>query len=89
PSRPTVANRLKQLYTSKQDQLKDELFHIDFISLTTDMWRSSRRRSFVVITAHYTDQQYRAKSIILSFKEFRRRHFSRRICPFDTNHRTI
>ncbi len=67
PSRQTVRKRLDKMYQERRRELKDKFKKIPFISLTTDLWVNSRRNYFIVITAHYQDENFQQLSYIISF----------------------
>ena len=80
PSARTVTRNLAKLYVKKQQDLKAELAEVPYISITADLWRSSRNRCFLCITSHYIlPNTYESCGRILSFRHFHGRHFGSRI----------
>ena len=70
PHRTTVARRLHQLYLQHRKDLKRILMKVNDISLTSDLWRNSRRAHFIVLTAHFYDKHYRYTSLVIGFRQF-------------------
>ena len=85
PSRQTVCRRLGKMYQEKRYSLKEKFKTIPFVSLTTDLWMNSRRHHFLVITAHYYDEDYQPCSDVISFRCFRGRHLGVRLKKFIIN----
>ena len=80
PSSRTVQRNLSKLYVQKQHELKSELANVPSISITADLWRSTRNRCFLCITAYYVSSTtYDSCGKVLSFRHFRGRHFGCRI----------
>ena len=82
PSRQTVRKHLDKMYQEKRSALKEKFKTIPFISLTTDPWMNSRRHHFLVITAHYYDENHQLFSNVISLRCFRGRHLSIRLTKF-------
>ena len=40
---------------------------IDNVALTTDLWKNKGLEHFIVLTAHFFDQQFNYVSIVVSF----------------------
>ncbi|OAF67618.1 hypothetical protein A3Q56_04672 [Intoshia linei] len=72
-SRFQAARKITDLYMKKTLKLKNELKETDVLSLTPDMWSSSNKNTFMVITAHYIHQN-NLKSIVLDFRHFSGRY---------------
>ena len=80
PSSRTVQRNLARLYEKKRTDLKNELVNLSYVSITADLWRSARNRSFLCITAHYIScETFQLHSKVLSFRHFHGRHLSCRI----------
>jgi hypothetical protein len=80
PSSRTVQRHLARLYEKKRIELKEQLANVPFVSITADLWLSARSQSFLCMTAHYiVGEQFNLESKVLSFRQFRGRHFSARI----------
>ena len=50
--------------------------------MTIDLWKNKGLEHFIVLTAHFFDQQFNYVSIVASFEKFIGRHFANRIKPF-------
>ncbi|CAF1298723.1 unnamed protein product [Adineta steineri] len=85
PTRQTVRKHLDTMYQERRSSLKEKFKTIPFISLTTDLWMNSRRNHFLVITAHYYDENYQTFSNVISFRSFRGRHLASRLKKFILN----
>ena len=80
PSSRTVQRNLSRLYQKKRAELKKTLASLPFISITADLWRSARNRSFLCMTTHFMlDETFILHSKVLSFRHFHGRHLSCRI----------
>lgn len=67
-SRHTIRQDAFKTYESEKKKLKDVLKNIEKISLTTDLWRSKPQKiEYMVVTAHFVDQQWKLQKRILSF----------------------
>ena len=80
PHSRTVRRSLKRSYTNKLHELCRELQSIQYVALTTDLWkRSGRQHHYLGITVHFVDADFQSVSKILSFQRFHGRHFAKRI----------
>ena len=55
---------------------------IDDVALTSDLWKNKGLEHFIVLTAHFFDQEFKCVSIVVSFEKFIGHHFANRIKPF-------
>ena len=56
PSRITIARDIYQIYVDERVKLKKYLLHLfQRVCVTTDTWTSLQRINYVVITAHFID----------------------------------
>jgi hypothetical protein len=55
------------LITLKKKKLKTLLSGVDRINITTDMWTSSQRVSYIVVTCHFMDSNWLLQKRILNF----------------------
>ena len=68
PSRVTVARDVYRLFCNERIRLKKELTKIgQKICLTTDCWTSSTQMSYMCLTAHYIDSDWRLHKRIINF----------------------
>ncbi|CAF0959405.1 unnamed protein product, partial [Didymodactylos carnosus] len=79
PSSRTVKRRLHALHMDGRKKLKDELRSIDNMSLTCDLWSSSRRSAYCCVTVHFMVKDFTIKSAVLSFRRFLGQHYSKRL----------
>ena len=54
----------------------DPLSKLSSISISTDFWSDSKGMSYLVLTGHFTSDQFDTNSTILRFSTFQKRHFS-------------
>ena len=69
--------------------LKRVLAKIDYISLTTDLWKNKCLKYFLILTAHFFDKHLNYKSIIIGFKKFQKTHDAVHIKRFILNELNI
>ena len=69
-SRFTIARDCMKLYVSKKTSLRECLKSINTrIALTTDIWTSVQTLSYLCLTAHFIDNDWKLHKRILSFVE--------------------
>ena len=66
PSRRTIVRNLFTRYDTMKDQLKREI-HKHRVSLTTDTWTSVQNLNYMVLTAHFVDDEWNMHKRILNF----------------------
>jgi hypothetical protein len=54
-SRATVKSDCMSTYLSEKKKIKAMLGGVEKVNITTDMWTSSQRVSYMVVTCHYVD----------------------------------
>lgn len=74
PSRPTVRNRLEELYGSVKNKLMTAIKNFHYVSLTTDAWSSRATTSYVTVTLHGINKNWNMVSYTLDTLEFEDRH---------------
>lgn len=79
PTARTVQRNLKQLYNEKKRLLKEQLANVQYVSITSDTWCSSRKRHYLCVTAHFITPNYEQRGTILSFRQFHGRSFAIRL----------
>ncbi|OMO74048.1 putative Zinc finger, BED-type [Corchorus capsularis] len=68
PSRKTIAMDCFQLYSDAEKQVKKQMNSNRFrVSLTTDTWTSIQNNSYMCVTAHYVDDDWKLVKRIISF----------------------
>jgi hypothetical protein len=55
------------LTTLKRKKMKTLLSGVDRVNITTDMWTSSQRVSYIVVTCHFVDSNWLLQKRILNF----------------------
>lgn len=76
PHRKTVRRRLTALYSSHTAQLRALVPKLDFLALTCDLWKSSRKIYFISLTAHTFTRKYEHVPIVLGCRRIIGQHFS-------------
>jgi hypothetical protein len=79
PSSRTVQRKLSKLYFEKHHEFKNELAEVPNLSITVDLWRSTRCHHYFCMTIHWLDSNFKLKAKVLSFRKFKGRHLSHRI----------
>ena len=71
PTRNTIKNRIVDRWQKEKSRVRAKLtVHLGNGSrcgLTTDMWTSSAKRGYMVVTVHYIDGEWEMKSVIVGF----------------------
>ena len=66
PSRVTIARDIYQLFLDEKVRLRKELLN-HRLSLTTDCWTSIQNISYLCLTAHWVDNNWKMQKRIISF----------------------
>jgi hypothetical protein len=74
--RKTVARQIVKRFNTHFNKLKDKLKKANHISLTTDVWKSKHLTYFIVLTAHFFDDNFKYHSLKIAFKKMNGRHLS-------------
>lgn len=82
PHRKTVRKRLGILYQQRREMIKNMLSSVSYVSLTTDVWKSSNNEYFICLTCHYVTSSYQNDSFILSFRRFDSKHTGQKFRSF-------
>lgn len=77
-SRRTLGRCLEKAYADYRSQLKDHVAKADWVSTTADIW-SGRKRSFLGMTIHWIDADYKRRAAPLACRRFRGTHSFDRI----------
>lgn len=73
PSRNTIMSHMTTKFLLMKLNLKKELSKSSNVCLTTDIW-THRSRSFIGVSCHYIDSEWKRKSFILAFRRMSKRH---------------
>ncbi|CAF3321645.1 unnamed protein product [Rotaria sp. Silwood2] len=76
PYRSTISKKLKRLHAKHFVSMIDSLTKLSSISISTDFWSDSKGISYLVLTGHFTSDQFDINSTVLRFSTFQKRHFS-------------
>lgn len=79
PSSRSVRRGLSRMYSQKIQSFKEELAEVPAVSITLDLWKSSRSHHFLCITVHWFDSNFYFHGKVLSFRKFKGRHISSRL----------
>jgi hypothetical protein len=66
-SRATLKGNCMAAYLSEKKKIKVMLDGVEKVNITTDMWTSSQRVSYMVVTWHYVDLDWFLQKRILNF----------------------
>jgi hypothetical protein len=66
-SRATLKGDCIAIYLSEKKKIKSMLGGVEKVNITTDMWTSSQRVSYMVVTCHYVDSDWFLQKRILNF----------------------
>ena len=69
PSRGTIADRVKLLYSQMESQLKQKLSAINYVALTTNTWTSCHMEAFLGVTVDYVDREWNLNCNLLQCAE--------------------
>ena len=72
-SRPTVKTRLKSRVTTMKKSLIEIFRKVDYVSTTTDCW-SAHRKSFIGVTVHWIDSNFKRQSAALACRRLKGSH---------------
>ncbi|KAF7801124.1 zinc finger BED domain-containing protein RICESLEEPER 2-like [Senna tora] len=68
PSRNTVVSDVKKIYEKEKEKLKQEMARIpNRVCLTSDVWTACTSEGYICLTAHFVDENWKLRSIILNF----------------------
>lgn len=74
-SADTLKRRLLDLYETNLEEIKNIFKETTSkISFTTDIWTSPSTKSFMSLTAHFIDEKWKLRSIIVDFSQLFGQH---------------
>ena len=82
PHRVTIAKHIGSSYKHYRNQLKKYFSDIDYLALTSDFWKNRSNSHYLILTAHFLDEDFKLLSIIISFRNFNGQHLAKRIVKF-------
>ena len=66
PSRRHIMRSLlPDMYTTRAGEIKRELLQISHVALTSDLWTSRTKESYLTITCHFVTSTWELKSLVL------------------------
>ena len=74
PCRNTIRARIMSRYQNEKDQLTSDLAKATAVSLTTDTWTSNSTESYITVTEHYVDNEWRMHSGVLMTRAMPEKH---------------
>ena len=74
-----MAKLVQRRHTEGKKQLKEVMKSAPWIGLTTDCWSSKATQSFVTITVHFIDDDWKLVSAVLTTSQFPGSHTGERI----------
>ncbi|CAG8826013.1 6544_t:CDS:2, partial [Gigaspora margarita] len=73
----TIKKTIMMLYSLGKQELRTYLFNISSkLSFMLDLWTSPNNKSYISATAHYIDENWALKEIIIDFGLLSRKHDS-------------
>ncbi|XP_076581873.1 E3 SUMO-protein ligase ZBED1-like [Chaetodon auriga] len=84
PSRATISDRVVKLYDATKDNIK-KMLSGENISLTTDGWTSIATEAYVTVTAHFINDDWEMKDIILKTAEVQETHTAEHVAECIAN----
>ena len=76
PDRKTIAsNHIPALYDDLKESITKQMTHdACFFSITTDLWSSRAKQSYIALTIHYLTKSFEMRSHLIETKEFAEAH---------------
>ena len=70
---------LPDMYTTRAEEIKRELLQISHVALTSDLWTSRTKESYLTITCHFVTSTWELKSLVLETFGFEKDHTAENI----------
>ena len=75
-SADTVKRKIMDLYEANIDKMQESFQDIlEKISFTLDVWTSPSTKSFLAITAHYIDKDWKLRNVLVDFVQIFGKNF--------------
>ena len=75
PDRKTLATHyIPQMSDSETTRIQQQISEAEYFAITTDLWTSIAKHSYIGITIHYVTNQFDLKNHLLATKEFSDAH---------------
>ena len=74
PCRNTIRSRNVKRYDNEKIYLTTELVSADSVSLATDMWTSNATESYITVTEHHIDSEWKMHSNVFMTRAMPERH---------------
>lgn len=80
PSRTTIRNSHLPTATQQMEEaMRQKLAHLSNVYLTIDLWTNRNMTSFLGITVHFIDEEWKLNSFVLATDSFKGRHTAENI----------
>jgi len=79
PSRPKLQELLDDHFQMKQQLLRELCQKTDFISYTTDLWKSDAKQYYISIALHFIDRFWKYHSVLVATSQVQGSHTKDRI----------
>uniref|UniRef100_A0A8C9Z4Z2 BED-type domain-containing protein n=1 Tax=Sander lucioperca TaxID=283035 RepID=A0A8C9Z4Z2_SANLU len=83
-SRATITDRVVKLYDTTSDNIR-QMISGKKIALTTDGWTSLATEAYVTVTAHFIDNDWELKDVILKMAEVQKSHTAENVAECISN----
>ncbi|CAK6949708.1 zinc finger BED domain-containing protein 1-like [Scomber scombrus] len=84
PCRATISDRVVKLYDTTKDDIR-KMIRGKNLALTTDGWTSIATEAYVTVTAHFINEDWELKDIILKTAEAQKTHTAENVAVCITN----
>lgn len=74
PSTATLKNRLKLLHDQLREKVASQIDSATTVALTSDCWTSRAQDSYITVTAHTLDSEWKPRTFALATEEMEERH---------------
>jgi len=79
PSRQTITRNIEEKFRSSKVEIRKLLSHAKYASLTTDLWCNVKMHSFLGVTIHFINENFKLVNLVLATKEINGVHSGRNI----------
>lgn len=80
PSRKLLKNWINEKYKEAKNKIQLELDNINKVYITTDIWTSINTDSFLTVTCHFINEEFKLRTYTLETIKFEGNHTSSAIC---------